>query len=272
MTDPRAVKTHGSLVLVAWIGLLFLVLPLAVVIPVSFTPNRYLSLPGDVWSLRHYQALISDASWRASAFDSTVVALGAAGLATLLGTCCAIGCWRISSRLSELIRVLMLAPIIVPSIVHALGFYRAWVEFGLFNTYQGLIIAHAMKGIPYVVICVSASLANFDVRLEQAALNLGASIGQAIRWIVLPSIIPGILAGAGFAFVTSWDELVVNLFITSRRVVTLPRKIWNSIQDNIDPAVAAAATLLILLTLAGIIVHLAIMRRAARRPAKGVPG
>jgi putative spermidine/putrescine transport system permease protein len=269
MTDRGDVKAHGWIVLVAWIGLLFLVLPLAVIIPVSFTPHRYLSLPGDAWSLRHYQALLVDASWRVSAFDSTVVALGAAGLATVLGTCCAIGCWRISSHVSELVRVLMLAPIIVPSIVHALGFYRAWVEFGLFNTYQGLIIAHAVKGIPYVVICVSAALANFDVRLEQAARNLGASMGQAIRWVVLPLIMPGILAGAGFAFVTSWDELVVNLFIISRRFVTLPRKIWNSIQDNIDPTVAAVATLLILLTLAAMIAHLAVMRRAGR---SGVPG
>jgi putative spermidine/putrescine transport system permease protein len=272
MRDEGEGKAHWGLVLVAWMSLLFLVLPLAVVIPVSFTPNRYLSLPGEVWSLRHYQALVTDASWRASTFDSTVVALGATGLAVLLGTCCSIGCWRISSRLSDLIRVMMLAPIIVPSIVHALGFYRAWVEFGLFNTYQGLIIAHAIKGIPYVVICVSAALANFDARLEQAARNLGASTGQAIRWVVLPAIMPGILAGAGFAFVTSWDELVVNLFITSRRVVTLPRKIWNSIQDNIDPTVAAMATLLILVTLAGILAHLTIMRGAGRRTARESPG
>ena len=118
MTGAPDVKTHGSLILVAWAGLLFLVLPLAVIVPVSFTPNRYLSLPSDAWSLRHYQGLLTDASWRLSTFDSTVVALGAAGLATFLGTCCAIGCWRISSRLSDLIRVLMLAPIIVPSIVH----------------------------------------------------------------------------------------------------------------------------------------------------------
>jgi putative spermidine/putrescine transport system permease protein len=188
--------------------------------------------------------------------------LGASALATTLGTCCAVGCWRISSRLSELIRFLMLAPIIVPSIVHALGFYRAWIEFGLYNSYQGLIIAHAMKGIPYVVICTSAVLANFDVRLEQAARNLGASTGQAIRWVVLPSIAPGVLTGAGFAFVTSWDELVVNLFVISRGVLTLPRKIWISIQDNIDPAVAAAATLLVLLTLVGIVAHRVIARRA----------
>jgi putative spermidine/putrescine transport system permease protein len=265
VTDAHNRRPHRGLVLLVWVALLFLIMPLVVIVPVSFTPNRYLSFPGETWSLRHYQVLFSDPSWRSSAADSLIVALGASALATTLGTCCAVGCWRISSRLSELIRLVMLAPIIVPSIVHALGFYRAWIEFGLYNSYQGLIIAHAMKGTPYVIICASAALANFDVRLEQAARNLGASTGQAIRWVVLPSIAPGILAGAGFAFVTSWDELVVNLFVISRGVLTLPRKIWISIQDNIDPAVAAVATLLILVTLAGIVVNLVVARRAAAR-------
>lgn len=261
MSEENNRVTSSPLVFVTWVGLLFLLLPLLVIVPVSFTPHRYLSLPSDVWSLRHYQVLASDAGWRASALDSLIVAVGASALATLLGTSCAIGCWRISTRLSEFIRLLMLAPIIVPSIVHALGFYRAWIEFGLYNTYQGLIVAHAMKGIPYVVICVSAALTNFDLRLEQAARNLGATSGQAIRRVVLPSIMPGIVAGAGLSFFSSWDELVVNLFIVSRGVVTLPRKIWISIQDNIDPAVAAVATLLTLLTLVAIVAYIARMRR-----------
>lgn len=257
-------RTGGTLVFATWVGLMFLLLPLLVIIPVSFSPHRYLSLPTDGWSLRHYQALVSDPDWRSSTLDSIIVAVGASGVATVLGTSCAIGCWRISTRLSELVRVLMLAPIIVPSIVHALGFYRAWVQFGLYNTYQGLIIAHAMKGIPYVVICVSAALTNFDPRLEQAARNLGATSGQALRRVVLPLTMPGIVAGAGLSFFTSWDELVVNLFIVSRRVVTLPRKIWISIQDNIDPTVAAVATLFTLLTLAAVVAHLARMRRTGR--------
>jgi putative spermidine/putrescine transport system permease protein len=251
----------------AWIGLLFLLLPVAVVVPVSFTPERYLSLPGSEWSLRHYEAIITDASWRGSILDSAIVAVFATALAVFLGTICAIGCWRLSTRLSEFIRVLMLAPIIVPSIVHALGFYQAWVQFGLIDTHAGLILAHAMKGLPYVVIAVSAALANFDLRLEQAARNLGATIWQALWQVVLPSIRPGVLAGAVFAFITSWDELVVNLFITSRRVYTLPRKIWDGIQDNINPAVAAVATVLIVVTLVGIVAHLYAMHRAARRTA-----
>src|SRR6188472_3607102 len=115
----------------AWMTILFLTLPLLIVIPVSFTPERYLSLPGALWSLRHYAELLRDPTWLSSIRDTVV-----------LGTLVAIGCWRISSRLSELVRMLMLSPMIVPTIVHALGFYQGWVQFGLIDTYVGLILAH----------------------------------------------------------------------------------------------------------------------------------
>jgi putative spermidine/putrescine transport system permease protein len=247
----------------AWMTMLFLTLPLLVVVPVSFTPQRYLSLPGAHWSLRHYAELLHDPTWLASIRDSLVVATGATALAVVLGALVAIGCWRISSRLSEFVRMLMLAPMIVPTIVHALGFYQGWVQFGLIDTYVGLILAHALKGTPYVVISVSAALANVDLRLEQAARNLGASMLETLWRVIVPAAKPGIVAGAVFAFAISWDELVVNLFITSRNVYTLPRKIWDGIQDNINPAVAAVATLLILLTVAGMVGRMLVSRRAA---------
>lgn len=251
----------------AWMTMLFLTLPLLIVVPVSFTPQRYLSLPGAHWSLRHYAELLHDPAWLGSIRDSVVVATGATALAVVLGTLVAIGCWRISSRLSEIVRMLMLAPMIVPTIVHALGFYQGWVQFGLIDTYVGLILAHALKGMPYVVISVSAALANVDVRLEQAARNLGASMVETLWRVIVPAAKPGIVAGAVFAFAISWDELVVNLFITSRNVYTLPRKIWDGIQDNINPAVAAVATLLILFTVVGMVGRTILSRRAARRSA-----
>jgi putative spermidine/putrescine transport system permease protein len=251
----------------AWMTILFLTLPLLIVIPVSFTPERYLSLPGAHWSLRHYAELLRDPTWLSSIRDSVVVASGATALAVVLGTLVAIGCWRISSRLSELVRMLMLAPMIVPTIVHALGFYQGWVQFGLIDTYVGLILAHALKGMPYVVISVSAALANVDLRLEQAARNLGATMLETLRLVIVPAAKPGIVAGAVFAFSISWDELVVNLFITSRNVYTLPRKIWDGIQDNINPAVAAVATLLILITVFGMVGRMIVSRREGRESA-----
>jgi hypothetical protein len=153
----------------AWLAALFLTLPFVVVFPVSLTPQRYLSLPDGHWSLRHYATLIDDPTWLSSIRDSLIVATGSTLIALLLGTMTALACWRLSSRLSEAVRMVMLAPMIVPSIVHALGFYQVWATLGLLDTYQGVIIAHAMKAIPYVVISVSAALANVDFRLEQAA-------------------------------------------------------------------------------------------------------
>lgn len=250
-------------VLATWIAILFLVLPMTMVIPVSFTPERYLSLPKGDWSLRHYEALVTDPGWRVGIRDSLIVGIASTAIAVVLGTMAAVACWRISSRLSEFIRLLMLAPMIVPSIVHALGFYKAWVQWGLIDTYAGIILAHAMKGLPYVVVAVSASLANVELKLEQAARSLGATVGQALWRVILPAARPGIYAGAVFAFVTSWDELVVNLFITSRNVRTLPRQIWDGIQDNINPAVAAVATVLIALTLAIVLVRFLAGRRQA---------
>lgn len=248
----------------AWVAILFLTIPLVVVFPVSFTPNRYLSMPDGHWSLRHYATLIEDPSWMRSIRDSLVIGISSTVISVLLGTMTAIGCWRLSTRLSEVVRMLMLAPMIVPSIVHALGFYQVWAQFDLIDTYTGVIVAHAMKGTPYVVISVSAALANVDLKLEQAARSLGANVLQTLWMVIIPAARPGVMAGAVFAFALSWDELVVNLFITSRNVYTLPRKIWDGIQDNINPAIAAVAAVMIVLTLAAMLVRFFVAHRQHR--------
>ncbi|ASP20411.1 molybdate ABC transporter permease [Antarctobacter heliothermus] len=252
----------------AWLLIAFLILPLLVVIPISFTPERYLSMPEGEYSWRHYETLFTDRRWRKGIFDSTVVALGASCLAIILGTICAIGCWKLSSRLGETIRVLALTPMIVPPIVHALGMYRVWVDYGLIDSYLGLILAHAMKGIPFVVISVSAVMSNFDPRLEQAARSLGAGPLTAMRLTILPNIWPGVLAGGVFAFAISWDEIVVALFLTRRAVYTLPRQIWDGIQDNISPAVAAVGVLLIFVTILAVLGKMAWDRRMATRESR----
>jgi len=271
MDAPRRGFGFAVALCAAWLVLLFLVLPLLVVVPVSVTPERYLSLPSGTLSLRHYEALLTDPLWRKGIIDSTVVALAASALAIVLGAACAIGCWRIASRFGEAVRILMLTPMIVPPIVHALGMYRTWVDFGLIDTYAGLILAHAMKGIPFVVISVSAALSNFDPRLEQAARNLGATPLQAVRLAILPNIRPGLLAGGVFAFAISWDEIVVALFLTRRAVYTLPRRIWDGIQDNISPAIAAIGVLLVLGTVGAVLLKLVWDRRMARRMAPAGP-
>ncbi len=244
-----------------WAVVMFLVLPITVVVPVSLTDQRFLSLPREHLSLQYYVKLFTSAAWLSSIGQSFVIAVASTALAVTVGTLAAIGCWRVNSRATEAVRVLMLVPLIVPTIVYALGIYRLWIALGMLDSYTGVILAHGVTAIPYVVITVSTALANFDARLEQAARNLGASVGQALRRVILPNILPGVVSGAIFAFIHSWDELVIVLFIASRTIFTLPRRIWDGINDNIDPTMAAVAVVLILVTLALLALDLAFLRR-----------
>jgi putative spermidine/putrescine transport system permease protein len=248
---------------VGWAVICFLVLPITVVFPVSLTDKRYLSLPEEGISFKHYVNLFTSAEWLGSIGQSLYIGAMAAAISVTAGTLCAIGCWRLSSRAGEAVRAMMLVPIVVPTIVYALGIYRFWVDLRLLDTYTGVILVHAVTGIPYVVVTVSTALAGFDARLEQAARNLGASQLQALRRIVLPSIMPGVVSGAIFAFIHSWDELVIVLFIASRAVFTLPRRIWDGINEHLDPTMAAVATIMILLTGVLLVLDLRMRRKGA---------
>ncbi|MCR9255315.1 MAG: ABC transporter permease [Alphaproteobacteria bacterium] len=245
----------------AWTILGFLVLPMVVIFPVSLTDQYYLSLPQESLSLEHYVKFFTNEIWLSATGQSFIIATCSTIAAVILGTLCAIGCWRISSRASEAVRAFMLLPIIVPTVVQALALYRFWIDLRIVDTYFGVILAHTLICIPYVVITVSASLANFDLRVEQAARNLGASVSQTIRMVVVPQIMPGILSGAIFAFTISFDEIVTVLFITSRHIYTLPKRIWNGIQDHLDPTIAAVATLLIVVTLLLLLAELWLRKR-----------
>lgn len=245
----------------AWVLLLFLVTPALVAIPVSLTPKRFLSMPDGDYSLRHFEKLFTSEEWLSSFFQSAVIALTTAALAATLGTLCAIGLWRVSSKYSELVRAFLLLPLIIPQIISAMAFYRLWIPLGLLDSYAGLIIAHTILASPMVLITVSASLASFDPKLEQASRNLGASNWTTMRRVILPSIKPGVFAGALFAFILSWDEIVVTLFISKYDVYTLPRRMWNGIRENTDPTVAAAAVVLIAITLIAFVTYAILSRR-----------
>jgi putative spermidine/putrescine transport system permease protein len=245
----------------AWMVLTFFMAPSLVVFPLSLSDTPYLSLPRHGLSLAHWINLFTNEAWLHGIGQSTVIALSATIIAVSLGTLCAVGCWRVASAFSNVVRGFMILPLIVPTIVYALGLYRFYVDLHLLGSYTGVIIAHAVIGIPYVVITVSASLVNFDPRLEQAARNLGASNGQTLRMVVVPCILPGIISGAIFAFVHSWDEIIIVLFIASRNIVTLPRMIWNGLQESLDPTIAAVAAALICFTII-LLVPILILRRA----------
>jgi len=246
---------------IAWATVLYLLLPITIVIPVSLTDQRYLSLPYESLSLQHYVNLLTSEAWRGAIWQSCLIAVASTLIAVVAGTLCAIACWRISNGATNLIRALMLLPLIIPSIVYAVGLYRYFGKLDLLDRFLGVTLAHGVTGIPYVVITVSTALAAFDPRLEQAARGMGASLSQTLRWVILPRIAPGILSGAIFAFIHSWDELVMVLFIASRQVFTLPRKIWDGINENLDPSMAAVAVLLILFTVILLGLDLALRRR-----------
>jgi putative spermidine/putrescine transport system permease protein len=250
-----------ALLALAWLVLLYLLLPLFVVLPMSLTPQRFLIMPEGEISFRHYVNLATNEKWTTAIGQSVVIAFAATSIAVVTGTLAAIGLWRLASRFAESLRAFVLLPVIVPPIVSGLAFFRVFVDLGLLDTMPGVILAHAVLAAPFVVITVSTSLAGFDLKLEQAARNLGATVGQSLRLVILPNILPGIVSGAVFAFVLSWDEVVVTLFVSKLNVFTLPRRMWDGIRDQADPTIAACASALIAVTFLAILAHLFLRRR-----------
>jgi len=255
----RSARTNRA---IAWCLLVFLIAPALVAIPVSLTSQNYLSLPWDGLSLQYYREVFTSPDWLSSFFQSTVIGLSSAALATTVGTLAAVGLWRLSSRWGEIVRGFLLLPLVIPPIIAAMAFYRLYVPLGLIDSYLGLILAHAVLAAPLVLITVSASLAGFDRRLEQASRNLGASAMQTLWRVILPQVRPGVVSGAVFAFIASWDEIVVTLFLSKFSVYTLPRRMWNGIRENTDPAVAAAAVVLLGVTCAAFLFWVLLQRRA----------
>ena len=258
MTPARLNRT------IAWSLLVFLVAPALIAIPVSLTSQNYLSLPWDGLSLQYYREVFTSPDWMSSFFQSSMIGLTSAALATVMGTLAAVGLWRMSSRWGEVMRGFLLLPLVIPPIIAAMAFYRLYVPLRLIDTYTGLILAHAVLAAPLVLITVGASLAGFDRRLEQASRNLGASSSQTLWRVILPQVRPGVISGAVFAFIASWDEIVVTLFLSKFSVYTLPRRMWNGIRENTDPAVAAAAVVLLGVTFAAFLIWALLQRRARR--------
>ena len=252
--------------LVAWLLLAFLFLPILVVIPVSLTDKSYLSLPDGAISFQHYASLLKwRAGWLPSIFTSIGIATASSILVTIIASAFAIGAWVHAGRWPNLLRLILLSPLIVPPIIYAVGMVRLWSRFGLLDTWIGVTIVHVILSMPLAVLVIGASLANLDPRLVQAARSLGARPPTVFARVILPNILPGVGAGAVLAFITSWDEITVTLFITSRHVVTLPRKIWTSIADAVDPALAAIAAVMLIVTVIALLLRMLVWDR--RNPA-----
>ena len=253
-----ALGTAASLVLA------FLVLPVMVVVPLSLSSGRYLSFPPPGLSLQWYRTFFQSSSWTGAALVSTEVAAAVTLVSVLLGTPAAIGLLRGRFVGRRLVSALVLSPLIVPGIIVAIGAYFVYAQYGLVGNPVALVLGHTCLAVPFVVINVTSALQGVDPRLEQAASSLGAAPWPVFRQVTLPLIAPGILAGAVFAFITSFDELLIALFLSGSSAVTLPRRMFDEIRYDIDPTIAAVSTLLILAT-TGLMLAAELLRRRAQR-------
>ncbi len=227
----------------------FLVLPLIAIVPLSFNSTPFLTYPMPGVSWRWYEDFFSSPRWRLSIYNTMIVGVSAALLATALGTMAALAMVRTKLPGSRVIMALIISPMVVPLVITALGMFFFFTRLGLTNSLLGLIVAHTALGIPFVVITVSATLQGFDFNLPRAAASLGASPLLAFRKVTLPLIAPGVIVGGLFAFATSFDEVVVAIFLVGPGQRTLPRQMFSGIRENLDPTIAAAATFMILISI-----------------------
>ena len=249
--------------LALWFALVvaFLVLPLLMLFPISLSPTQFLRFPPEGLSLRWYQVFFTDRSW----VEATWLSLKVGGAATLLslvfGTTAALAIVRGRFPGRQLLHGMMIAPLIVPTVILALGLFIVFAKVKLLENFAALALAHAVIAMPYVVLIVSAALRNLDPTIERAARVMGAGPLRAFRHVTLPAIAPALFASGLFAFFASFDELVITHFV-SGAMETLPLRIWNDLNLRLDPTVAAVACLLILLSVLGMGIAEAMRRRA----------
>lgn len=221
--------------------------PTLVVIPMSFSAATTFRFPPEEWSLRWYENLAASPAWTTAIGNSLRVALVTAVIATVIGTAAALGLTRLGPRTRGLATGALLSPLIVPNILIALVVFAVFLRLGLNGTLTGIVLAHTVHALPYVVIVVSARLQGMDRRLPAAAASLGAPPWSAFRRVTLPLALPGVLSGALLAFVISLDEVVVALFLQAPGVVTLPVQMFNSVTIQIDPTISAASSVMVVL-------------------------
>lgn len=290
---------HYTYLVICGLIFLFLIAPILIIIPLSFNAEPYftftqkmISFDPEGFSTRWYDLLLTfgmsapevarDGSWWAdvwqnsawvqAAKNSVIVGVFATIFATVLGTIAALGLSRPEMPYRRVIMAVLISPMIVPIIITATGlffFYSSiqiakWELFGWQIPYLGIILAHATLGIPFVIITVTATLVGFDHSLTRAAASLGANPRTTFFKVTMPLILPGVISGALFAFVTSFDEVVAVLFIGAFDEQTIPRQMWNGIREQISPAILSVATILVVISIM-LLTVLELLRRRSER-------
>lgn len=242
----------------------FLLAPILAIVPLSFSSGQFLTYPIPGFSLRWYADFFTSDKWIDSLGNSLIVGVSATVLATALGTLASLGLVRARFRGKGLIMGILLSPMIVPMVITAVGFYFFFSPLGLTASFTGLIVAHTALAAPFVVVTVTATLQGFDMNLARASASLGAGPATTFFKVILPLIAPGVASGALFAFATSFDEVVVVLFVAGPGQRTLPREMFSGIRENISPTITAVATILILFSVL-LLVALELLRRRNAR-------
>ncbi|MCS0495525.1 ABC transporter permease [Ancylobacter sp. MQZ15Z-1] len=260
------VRRHGGWwvanAVVSALVMVFLLAPVLAVIPLSFSSGTFLHYPLPGLSLRWYDEVLASGPWRRALMNSLIVASSSAALASVLGISAALGISRLSGKLATALTAFLLAPMIAPVIIVAFGLFILFSQFGLVATYTGLILAHTLVATPMVLITVSAALRTLDPRLARASASLGASPVRGFFTVTLPLILPGVLSGVLLAFVTSFDEIVLTLFISGPEQRTLPRYIFENLRENIDPSIIVVSTFLVVFAAVLLFVMQALRGRA----------
>ena len=249
--------------LLAGIGVLvglFLLLPIALIVALSFGSSQWLQFPPPAWTLKWYAKLFADPDWLIAFLTSLEIAAVVMVLSTLIGLMASFGLTRGRFPGREFLRALFLTPMVLPVVVFAIAVYAFFLRLGLGGTTLGFVLAHTVLALPFAIIPIATALEGFDKSIEDAAIVCGASPLQAKLRITLPSIRIGIFSAAIFSFLASWDEVVVAIFMASPTLQTLPVKIWGSLRSDLTPVIAAASSLLVGLTLA-LMVATALLRR-----------
>ncbi|WP_312794255.1 ABC transporter permease [Tianweitania sp.] len=252
-----------------WLGVvvvIFIAAPLVIVVPMSFSTARSLQFPPPGYGLGYYQAYFSDPSWLIPTWNSIMIATATTVLTMLLVVPATFALVRHQFRGRSIADLMMLMPLAVPSIVMAVGYYSYFGAMGIVHTHLGVVLAHTALAVPIAFLVLSANLKGFDRTLERAAMSLGASPAKTFIHVTLPILRPGLIISALFAFIHSFDETVVSIFISGRNAETLPRKMFDSIRQEADPVIAVISTLLFALVLLGLVGPRVVAALRNRRP------
>jgi putative spermidine/putrescine transport system permease protein len=229
---------------------LFLLLPILFIAALSFGDSQWLIFPPPGWTLRWYHDFFADPRWLEAAWTSFKIAIIVTVLSVALGLLASLALTRGTFRGREALRALFITPMILPVVVLAVALYAFFLKLGLSGTLTGFVLAHLVLALPFSIISISNALEGFDKSIEDAAILCGASPWEARLRVTLPAISHGVFAAAIFSFLVSWDEVVVAIFMASPTLQTLPVKVWTTLRQDLTPVIAAASTMLVLVTIA----------------------